>query len=367
MIAEQVDALRLAETANAFGLGVGVFLRNQGSVLYSTLCDRARHDAEIVALAARARPGAPPHFSLLCAVHYLLHRQRDAPLARWYATLCDSPLPPEQAWTPFRDFCLARAPEIVALMRERTVQSTAAERAAYVLPLLAHVAGIAGEPLGLIEIGASAGVLLAFDDYRYEFGDFSIGPQDSPVRIRSRWAGPAAAAPRRMPAIGARIGLDLHPVDLSDPDARAWILGSIFPEWRQQHANLQAAFDLVARRGIRTLAGDALDNLDEALAQVPDPLCILHSHCLYYWPAAAKQALDDRLRGIGRRRTVHRIGIEQPDGYAARARDAARAGRPAADESIFPLATCTLYRGGEAQSRTLARCGQYGDFVDWLA
>jgi hypothetical protein len=44
-------------------------------------------------------------------------------------------------------------------------------------------------PLRLLEVGASAGLNLRFDSYRYELGDERWGPADSDVVLRSRLSG----------------------------------------------------------------------------------------------------------------------------------------------------------------------------------
>ena len=45
------------------------------------------------------------------------------------------------------------------------------------------------QPLTIFEIGASAGLNLGFDRYRYDLGGESWGDEASPVRIRCEWSG----------------------------------------------------------------------------------------------------------------------------------------------------------------------------------
>jgi hypothetical protein len=98
------------------------------------------------------------------------------------------------------------------------VQTTYVDRCRAVLAPLCLVADQAGEPLNLVEIGCSAGVLLTFDKYAYELNEAGrIGPADAALTLKGQLFG----GPRlRMPAIGARIGLDLHPLDARSEDER---------------------------------------------------------------------------------------------------------------------------------------------------
>jgi hypothetical protein len=52
---------------------------------------------------------------------------------------------------------------------------------------IADAAG--GKPMRLLEIGASAGLNQAWDQYRYELGEAGQwGPSDSPVRVQADWS-----------------------------------------------------------------------------------------------------------------------------------------------------------------------------------
>jgi len=97
---------------------------------------------------------------------------------------------------------------------------------------LAAVGEAAGRPLGLVELGASAGLLLLVDRYRIEFAGFgSVGDPRSPVRLASTLRGPARPAlPARLPAIASRVGIDLAPVDARDEPATRWLLACVLAD-----------------------------------------------------------------------------------------------------------------------------------------
>ena len=149
------------------------------------------------------------------------------------------------------------------------------------------MADAAEEPLNLVEVGCSAGVLLDRDKYAYRLeGGGRVGAADAPLTLSLAVTG---GKPLRIPRIGIRIGLDLHVVNVRSEDERRWLLALSFPEHRQQQAALATALNVVAQTPIRMIEGDALDSLPAVLAETPDPLCVLHSACSMYWSSHAKR------------------------------------------------------------------------------
>ncbi len=296
---------RYASVAAAFRSGAksyGAF----GAPLYSALCLAGAEDREIVELATHAQPGAQPVFHLLTAVHYLVLGNPDDPLARYFPTLAAEPLPAQEAWPDFKLFCRTRRGEILETLANTTVQTTFADRCATILAPIAWVANAAGEPLHLIEIGCSAGVLLTFDRYAYEFeGRARFGAADAPLTFSSSIKGDP---PLRIPRIASRTGLDLRPLDARKPEERRWLIAQIFPEYLHQREQLDVALDAVAETDIRMVKGDALETLPGLLTEMDDPICVFHSVCLSYWTEQARAELDAMLaRASGNGRTIHRV------------------------------------------------------------
>ncbi len=355
---EPLDTLSAAFRSNAR------MYRDMGTPLYGCLFERAASDPALLELASHGQDGARP-VHLLSAVHDLLLRDPGDPLSNFFPTLTDNPALPEQAYPELQRFCRERRSDILPILQNRTVQSTYVERCWSLMPALALVAELAGEPLNLIEIGCSAGVLLTFDSYAYAVpGQVLVGRGDALLIHSGRYTG---QPPLGIPVIGARIGIDLHPLDASSADDRRWLLALCLPELREQQQRLGTALDVVARSGLRLLEGDALDRLPEALAEVDGPLCVFHSVCLLYWPAEAKAALHARLCEAGRRREVFRLGFELSDLF-----ESYHAGRGAAPETdrrpegaTFDV-TLTRYAVGQAESRVIAHMTPDFGSLHWL-
>jgi hypothetical protein len=346
----------------AFERGAEVYA-SQGSPLYAALSKAGPTAPEIIELTSHAMEGAPP-VHLFTAVHYLLLGGTDDPLARFFPTLSDDPAPPEEAWPDFRRFCGEHADELRRLMQTRPVQMTYVERCRTLLPPLSFVAREAGEPLNLVEIGCSAGVLLTFDHYAYSYapGEW-LGPADAEIRLEGRIEG---APPLHMPRIGKRAGLDLNVIDARSPDDQRWMLATCFPELRDEQKRLAQAMAIVAETDIAWFEGDALQHIEQALADMPDPVCVYHSACLFYWPEEAKQALDRRLAELSRARPIWRIGNEPSQHFTTwQAGDAGEGQSPAT--KIVGETLLTRYRDGKAESTLLARSGDNFGLMLWNA
>jgi hypothetical protein len=346
------DPERLETVRAAFRNGAQSYARI-GSPLYSALCAGGENDPEVVQLAAHAMAGSQPVFHLLASVHHLLMGDSSDPLARYFATLTDNPLPPEHAWPDFARYCREHRDELLDLLANNTVQTTYAERCVNLVAPIAYVADRAGEPLHLVEVGCSAGVLLTFDKYAYDFdGRGRIGALDAPLVLDGRITG---NAPLRIPRVASRTGLDIHPVDARVEAERRWLIALTFPEWRKERARLAAALDTVAATDIRMVAGNALATLPRVLAETPPgPLAIFHSACLYYWDAESKAALDALLTETSREREIFRIGLEASEAFNAWHKG--RAGRAPSGGRAPPSGEITVahYRDGRMDARVVA-------------
>jgi hypothetical protein len=76
-------------------------------------------------------------------------------------------------------------------------------------------------PVNFLEIGPSAGIQLRFDRWAVNIAGRRFGPADAPLTPRPHWR--AQQPPPdldQIPAIRDRLGVDLHPVDATDPEQR---------------------------------------------------------------------------------------------------------------------------------------------------
>ncbi|MEV4542617.1 DUF2332 domain-containing protein [Micromonospora echinaurantiaca] len=203
----------------------------------------------------------------------------------------------------FHDFTLANWPAIEAELRARAVQTNEPGRCAVLLPVLAALP----QPLALIEVGASAGLCLYPDRYAYRYGDHRLGPGDPVLDC----ALTGTAPPERRPEVVWRAGLDLNPLDVTDPADVAWLDALIWPEHEHRRARLRAAAAVAAADPPLLARGDLVDDLPALAARAPvgATLVVFHTSVLYQVPAPRRAAFAEVVRGL----PGHWIANEAPD------------------------------------------------------
>jgi len=199
--------------------------------------------------------------------------------------------------------------EVVHVLNTRRTQTNEVARCATLLPALA----LLPQPLALIEVGASAGLCLLYDRWRYHYTgqgvDAWVGDESSPLTL-SCVVEHGVPLPAVVPTIAWRQGLDLNPLDARDPDTRRWLQCLVWPEHRDRASDLAAALDVAAAAGPELIAGDLLRGLPELLKQLPagaTPV-VVHSATLTYVEPVARAAFVTTLAARG----VHRLGAEGP-------------------------------------------------------
>jgi len=324
------------------------------SPLYTRLCRHIADDPEALALAANVPPGQPTPNLLLAAVHYLLLSGLKHPLADFYPSLTAAPDLVDDPYPAFHQFCLVRAEEIRKLLLTRRVQTNEVARCACLLPAFALVAQQTQHaPISLIEIGASAGLNLLWDQYGYDYGNGQrYGLLSSPLQIPCALRGDTSPPlPSILPTVAWRMGIDLHPVDIHDPDAVLWLRALIWPEHHERVSRLQQALEVARRSPPRLVAGDALKLLPELAASAPanTTLCIFHSFTVNQFSAEARERLSSLLREISAQRTTFRISFEE------------------LSRATYPQLHLITYMGRTGSKQLLAAGSSHGRWLEWSA
>ena len=237
--------------------------------------------------------------------------------------------------------------EVAQLMRSRRTQTNEVGRCAVLLP--AMPAG----PLALVEVGASAGLCLMPDKYRYDYGSLQIGDIESPVRLRCHLRG--NVRPRiRVPQIVWRCGLDRAPVDLDDPSDVRWLLACIWPDHSARRERMEAAIEVGRRHSLSVRHGDLVDDLPQVLEEAPTgaTLVVFHSAVFPYVSPERRQAFARLLTEFSRRRDVVWISNEGPRGLLT-SRPACRRRDPFSSCWGGPSSARGSRTRSSSQSRTL--------------
>ncbi|HEX5858402.1 MAG TPA: DUF2332 domain-containing protein [Microbacterium sp.] len=234
--------------------------------------------------------------------------RRQPPLVFAVTRMLGAPLAPFAEWA---GWLAGHADEVVAECAVRSVQTNEPLRCAALLPALSLIHG----PIALLEVGASAGLCLHPDRYGYRYrgarGTLTLDPTDGPsgLVLESALRGDRLP-PIRMPDVVWRAGIDLHPLDASDPRDRAWLRGLVWPGESGREGRIDAALAIAAADPPRIVAGDAAEVLAALAAEAPPgvPLVVTTPGVLAHIPRAGRE----RVIGIAREVGDHWITLDAP-------------------------------------------------------
>jgi len=322
------------------------------SPLYVRLSEGVRDNPELRAFAEQAKKGQPHANILFGAVHYLLLRGADHPLRKFYPNLNNGMRVDGDPLPDFVDFVAANRDALAPLVASKVTNTNEVGRSALLHAAFRAVAKEAGEPLNLIEIGPSAGLNLIWDRYgvRYHRGGetFELPVQNPALVIDCELRGENNPPFGPSPKVARRMGLELNPVNLDDPDERDWLRALVWPDTHGRFERLEAALKAYESARPEIRSGSALDLLTDALRLMPEdqPVCVYHSYVVYQFSAEMKEALESLVTLAGLRRPVWRIAIE---------------GTADGTNSIEMI----RYHDGLRDGRTLALCHPHGRWIDW--
>jgi len=333
--------------------------------LYERISTAIADDPALQALAASAQPGQPPANMLFAAVHFLLLGGAEHPLRRYYPHLLaegeteDSP--DDRAPGHFADFVHAHADAIRALLAARVTNTNEVRRSTYLYAGLGVIAAREpGRDLALIEIGPSAGLNLRLDRNWYRFVKTNGwtregGNKGSALELETEVRAGDPPVPPMPPRIGARIGLEMNPVDLGREEDRRWLLALLWPgpHGAARIARMKAALAICAEDPAPIRAGDGIALLPAAIGEIPEGMVpvVVHTMVSYQLGAEGRAALETALEIAGTQRPLWRLFQDRV--------------REDDDPKRNPL---RLWRyDGATRGETLAEVHPHGAWIEWHA
>ena len=285
------------------------------SPLYDYLCSSMAEDDRLVEIVRTAPEGQPAPNLILAAVHYLLLGGVQHELAQYYATCAEAPLPAEKSYSVFREFCLEHEEEIRELLATRRVQTNEVRRCANLLPAFSIISQLQPDrSLAIIEVGTSAGLLLNWDRYAYNFGTGTrYGDPDAPVQIQSEWRrSPPPLSAKTPPIVIDRVGIDLHVVDVNDEQESRWLRSLVWPDQPARMKLIAAAIQQFRWTPASLLEGDAFDLLPAAIESLSTEsvVCVFHCHTLNQFSADRRQDFAALLSECSKQRPMNQLSAE---------------------------------------------------------
>lgn len=289
--------------------------RHGHSPVYETVIGELVHDRELLGIAVEGGDRDYVHYLFMAAVHYLLLEGTAHSLAAYYGTVVDNPGPPSEIYPLFRDFCFQQKDNILALVSQRQVQINEVRRCAPLMLALAHATlGDRNRPLALVDVGAAAGLNLLLDHFYYDFGAAGrVGNPHAELKLSCEPRGsgvlPVSAG---MPRIAWRVGIDVQPVDVSDPHATNWLVALCAPDDLRRLGMLRPALGIARKNRVEVVAGNACEALPKVLAGIPPDLtpCVIHCFTTHHFDAQELVRFHEILMHFGKTRDFHWVSLE---------------------------------------------------------
>ena len=166
------------------------------------------------------------------------------------------------AWPAFRDALREYRQEIRKLVA-RGCQTNEVGRCAALLGGFLEVAHRARLPLRILEVGASAGLNLRWDRYRYESGEVGWGDEHSPVRFIHFFDVPPPLD--RTAEVVERKSCDLEPIDPTSDDGALSLRSFIWADQLGRLSRLDGAIEVAREMPITVEGLDAATFLEREL------------------------------------------------------------------------------------------------------
>lgn len=344
-----------------FRARAGQLERGGRSRLYVELMRGAADDADAGGIVATifagdpATPASVPELRLLAALHHVVLSGGAPQLARYFPS-AGGDEPPAGAW-PVAQRTIAEHAEVIRELARRTVQTNEPGRCVALYGGLLWLAERHGLPIRLLEIGASAGLNLNVDRFRYVVGAVPLGDPSSPLSFVEPWSGspvedPAAIAARLQ--IAERAGCDQAPIDATTHEGRLELQSYVWPDEPERIARVAQAAAVAVRHPVSVERRSAAAWLLERLGD-PRPAMLT-----VVWQSVVDQYLDEGERDAIRSAFASATGgalawlaLEPPPARQGEARGFELRCRERPEDN------------GSGVARLLAHAGYHGPPVVW--
>jgi len=334
--------------------------RDRRSPLYIALmrgaADSARRDGPVADVFpdGPGAPGSVPAGRLLAALHHLV-LAGDAPqLARHYPSVGgEEPL--DHAWAA-AEATIEGNLEEVRRLAARTVQTNEPGRSAALYGALLRLADRHRLPIRLLEPGASAGLNLHADRYRYVVAGRPLGDPASRLSFEEPWKGLPVEEPWMVDGflcLSERCGCDPAPIDVSTQEGALALRSYIWPDELDRLARIREAITIARAHPAIVEAAGAVAWVERRLAK-PHPgrlTVVWQSVMRQYLGETERRQLEDRIEEAGTHATDERplawVALEPGDDHL----------------SNFTI-TCRSWPG-DGRGVTIADSGAHGPPVNW--
>lgn len=282
------------------------------------------------------------------ALHRIVLDNRDVRLARHYPSVGGKP--GEDFTADFIAYMRDHIEEIDIALTQH-VQTNEIGRSVVPLVLSHWMTSFDISQFEYLELGASAGLNLNFDQYYACYGPLRMGNSQSSVRFMGDWFANAPDVPKTAAHIIKRRGVDISPLHVNEKEDRLRLLSFIWPDQKQRFQRTQDAISIMSQHPVVIDKQSAEDWLATHLQSSRNTATmIFHSIVWQYLGRERQQHLRATISDAGSRR-----GAENPLLWARM--------EPAGDVADVRV---TMWRGKEPEEFVLATIGYHGQDMKWL-
>ncbi len=259
----------------------------------------------------QAPEGAVVQLRLLAGLFRIVLTDRATELVRFYPCLGGT-APAVDAWPIVRRVLDAHVDELHEALEDAPQTNEVGRSTALLVGLFEAVRRSGRRRIRLLEPGASAGLNLLVDQFRFVERTWQFGPADSAMVLRDGIVG--ETQPRQF-TIEDRRGCDLAPVDPLTPEGELRLRSFIWPFHVERHLRLSAALSIAADHHVIVDAAPAGEWLEGELAKPTDGntlTVVWQSITRQYWPPEETERVRAAIDAARTDGPVAHIAMEFP-------------------------------------------------------
>jgi len=214
---------------------------------------------------------------------------------------------PDDLWLAVRG-ALERNPGHFETYLATAPQTNEVGRSAVLMCGFLEIARQVGIPLQLFETGASAGLNLIADRYRYRFGATQWGDPRAKLLLAPEWQGPAPPVEADFRVVEG-VGCDVAPLDISVATERARLVSYVWPDQADRLSRLETAVETALHDPPRLERMEAAKWVEHRIPETPDhpgrARVLFHSVVWRYFPFETQQRIEAHMERCGARADAH--------------------------------------------------------------
>lgn len=323
------------------------------SELYYKLSIQIVNDGELLNIAADTRRGQPIPNIFFAAIHYLLLKNQDAELAKYYPSIQRNHFS-EIPFGIFKAFCIENENKIRKLVSTRIVQTNVINRCSYLMPIFSKLIAEENKPATIIDIGTSAGLTLNFDVYEYWYNDQKIFG-NSKVITKSTILESSIPIIYNISQPIIKIGIDQNIIDPTDKDKILWLKALVWADQLEHFVAIDEALKLNELKNIHFIKAETVLDFEREIlkADITQTLIIYATHVLYQFSQDQKEEFYAMLERVAQLRDFYFLSVEGIkillEKYNSK-------------ETVIEL---TKYKNKQKTVKLLAETNGHGNWIKW--